>query len=265
MSIRLLHPHPALLLVEEHARPPRYYLVISDLHIGFESDLNLRGIIVDSKYSLNSMLEELRHIIESHHIDGVIILGDVKSSIRNISKQEWNEIPEFFNILSKHTIIYLVPGNHDGMIQFLIPQNINIMSVKGMVLEETLLVHGHVMPSSARSSITRIVMGHIHPIFSKCGSVLDGRRIWVYIKVKSDMIFPGTARTLDIVIMPSFNNEIYAIHKGYHKLFHKGYHNSIAPIIKRAIEFNAIKKAMVVALDGSILSDDSEVAARLLS
>jgi uncharacterized protein len=260
-----LYPHPALLLEEERTRSKRSYLVISDLHIGFESDLNLRGIIVDSKYSLNRMLEELHHIIESHQIDGVILLGDVKSSLRNISKQEWNEVPEFFNILSRHANIYLVPGNHDGRIRFLIPQNINIMSVKGMVLEETLLVHGHVMPSSARSSITRIVMGHIHPIFSKCDSVLDGRRIWLYIKVKTEMIFPGTAGTLDIIIMPSFNKEINAIHKGYHKSFHKGYHNSIAPIIKRAIEYNAIKKAMVIALDGSILSDDCDVAARLLS
>lgn len=254
-----------MLLEEERTRPTRSYLVISDLHIGFESDLNLRGIIVDSKYSLNTMLEEVDHIIESHQIDGIILLGDVKSSIGNVSKQEWNEIPEFFNMLSRHGNIYMVPGNHDGRIRFLIPQNINIMSVKGMVLEETLLVHGHVMPSSARSSITRIVMGHIHPIFSKCDSVLDGRRIWLYIKVKSEMIFPGTAGTLDIVIMPSFNKEMYAIHKGYHKSLHKGYHNSIAPIIKRAIEFNAIKKALVVALDGSILSDDCDVAVRLLS
>lgn len=260
-----MYPHPALLLKEERTRPTRSYLVISDLHIGFESDLNLRGIIVDSKYSLNTMLEELHHIIESHQIDGIILLGDVKSSIGNVSKQEWNEIPEFFNMLSRHGNIYLVPGNHDGRIRFLIPQNINIMSVKGMVLEETLLVHGHVMPSSARSSITRIVMGHVHPIFSKYNSVLDGRPIWLYIKVKSEMIFPGTAGTLDIVIMPSFNKEIYAIHKGYHKSFHKGYNNSIAPIIKRAIQFNAIKKAMIVALDGSILSDDCGVAARLLS
>lgn len=254
-----------MLLKEEGTRQTRSYLVISDLHIGFESDLNSLGIIADSKYSMNAMLEELHHIIESHQIDDVILLGDVKSSIGNISKQEWNEIPEFFNILSRHGNIYLVPGNHDGRIRFLIPQNINLMSVKGMVLEETLLVHGHVMPSSARSSITRIVMGHIHPIFSKCDSVLHGRRIWLYIKVKSEMIFPGSSGTLDIVIMPSFNKEIYAIHKGYHKSFHKGYHNSITPILKRAIEFNAIKKAMVVALDGSILSDDCDVAARLLS
>jgi len=253
------------LLLEERTRSKRSYVVISDLHIGFESDLALRGIIVDSKYSLNTMLEELHHIIESHQIDGVILLGDVKSSLLNISKEEWNEVPEFFNILSRHANIYLVPGNHDGRIRFLIPQNINIMSVKGMILEETLLVHGHVMPSAARSSITRIVMGHIHPIFSKCDSVLDGRRIWLYIKVKSEMIFPGTAGTLDIVIMPSFNKEIYAIQKGYHKSFHKGYHNSIAPIIRRVIEYNAIKKAMVIALDGSILSDDCDLAARLLS
>jgi uncharacterized protein len=255
-SIRLLYPHPALLLEEEHTSSNRY-LVISDLHIGFESGLKLRGVIVDSKCSLNTMLDELRYIIESHRIDVVILIGDVKSTIRNISKQEWNEVPEFFKILSRQVNIYLVPGNHDGLIRFLIPQNINIMSVKGMVLEETLLVHGHVMPSPARSAITRIVMGHMHPIFSKCNNVLDGRQIWLYIKVNSEMIFPGTAGTIDIIIMPSFNKEIHVIHKGYHK--------SIPPIIKRAIDFNGIKKAMVMAMDGSILSDDCDLAVKLLS
>lgn len=257
VSIRLLYPHPALLLEEERIGAKRSYLVISDLHIGFESDLNLRGVTVDSKYFLNTMLEELHDIIESHQLDSVILLGDVKSTIRIISKQEWNEVPEFFRILSGYANIYLVPGNHDSRIRFLIPQNINIMSVKGMVLEETLLVHGHVMPSSARASIKRIVMGHIHPIFSKCNSVLDGRRIWLYLKVKSEMIFPATAGTLDIVIMPSF--------KDVNAMVHKGYRKSISPIIKRALEFNAIKKAMVVTLDGSILSDDCSVVARLLS
>ncbi|MGB6591564.1 MAG: metallophosphoesterase [Candidatus Nitrosopolaris sp.] len=258
VSIRLLYPHPALLLEEERIGAKRSYLVISDLHIGFESNLNLRGVTVDSKYFLNTMLEELHDIIESHQLDSVILLGDVKSTIRIISKQEWNEVPEFFRILSGYANIYLVPGNHDSRIRFLIPQNINIMSVKGMVLEETLLVHGHVMPSSARASIKRIVMGHIHPIFSKCNSVLDGRRIWLYLKVKSEMIFPATAGTLDIVIMPSFNKDVNA-------MVHKGYRKSISPIIKRALEFNAIKKAMVVTLDGSILSDDCSVVARLLS
>ncbi|MFZ0512922.1 MAG: metallophosphoesterase, partial [Candidatus Nitrosopolaris sp.] len=220
--------------------------------------LNSRGVIVDWKYSLNAMLEELQDIIKSHHLDGVILLGDVKSTIRSISKQEWNQVPEFFRILSGYTNIYLVPGNHDSKIPFLIPQNISIMSVKGMVLEETLLVHGHTMPSSARASIKRIVMGHIHPVFSKRNSVLDGRRIWLYLKVKREMIFPTTDGTLDIIILPSFNKDVRA-------MVRNGYRKSISPIINRALEFNAIKKALVVTLDGSIVADDCNVVARLLS
>ncbi len=208
VSIRPLYPHPALLLEEERTEIKRAYLVVSDLHLGFEAKLNLRGVMVDSKYSINMMLEELRELIKATQLDGVILLGDVKSTIRSISKQEWNEVPEFFRTLSEYANIYLIPGNHDTNIRFLIPQNVNIMSVKGMVLEETLLVHGHAMPSSARATIKRIVMGHIHPVFSRGNSVLNGRRIWLYLKVKREKIFPGTEGTLDIVIVPSFNKEV---------------------------------------------------------
>ena len=257
VSIRPLYPHPALLLEEKRNDIKRTYLVVSDLHIGFEGDLNLRGVTVDSKYSLNTMLEELRHLIKSNQLDGVILLGDVKSTIRSISKQEWNQVPEFFRILSGHASIYVVPGNHDTYVRFLIPQNINIMSVKGMVMEETLLAHGHTMPSSARASIKRIVMGHIHPVFSRCNSVINGRRIWLYLKVKREMIFPGTVGTLDIIIVPSFNQDVPMIHKRYAK--------SISPIINRALQHNAIEQAMAVTLDGSIVADDRNVVARLLS
>ena len=259
VSIRPLYPHPALLMEEERTGIKRAYLVVSDLHLGFEAKLNLRGVIVDSKYSINMMLEQLRDLIKTTQLEGVILLGDVKSTIRSISKQEWNEVPEFFRTLSGYANIYLIPGNHDTNIRFLIPQNINIMSVKGMVLEETLLIHGHAMPSSARATIKRIVMGHVHPVFSRGNSVLDGRRIWLYLKVKREKIFPGTEGTLDIVIVPSFNKEVPAM------VVHKGDAKSISPIINRALEYNAIKKALVVTLDGSIVADDSNVVARLLS
>jgi uncharacterized protein len=258
LSIRPLYPHPALLLEEKRTGIKRTYLVVSDLHIGLEGELNLRGVIFDSKYSLNTMLEELRGLIKSNQLDGVIFLGDIKSTIRSISKLEWNQVPEFFRILSGHASIYVVPGNHDTNVRFLIPQNINIMSVKGMVLEETLLVHGHTMPSSARASIKRIIMGHIHPVFSRCNSVLNGRRIWLYLKVRKETIFPGTVGTLDIIIVPSFNKDVPGI-------TNKRDAKSISPIINRALQYNAIEQALALTLDGSIVADDGNVVARLLS
>ena len=258
LSIRPLYPHPALLLEEKRTGIKRTYLVISDLHIGLEGELNLRGVIFDSKYSLNTMLEELCGLIKSNQLDGVILLGDVKSTIQSISKQEWNQVPEFFRILSGHASIYVVPGNHDTNVRFLVPQNINIMSVKGMVLEGTLLVHGHTMPSSARASIKRIIMGHIHPVFSRCNSVLNGRRIWLYLKVRRETIFPGTVGTLDIIIVPAFNKDVPG-------MMNKRDAKSISPIINRALQSNAIEQALAVTLDGSIVADDGNVVARLLS
>jgi uncharacterized protein len=257
VSIRPLYPHPALLLEEEKTGIKHTYLVVSDLHIGLESELNLRGVSVDSKYSLNMMLEELCDLIKSNQLDGVILLGDVKCAIRSISKQEWNQVPEFFRILSGHASIYVVPGNHDTYVRFLVPQNINIMSAKGMVVEETLLAHGHTMPSSVRAAIKRIVMGHIHPVFSRCNSVINGRRIWLYLKVKKKMIFPGGVGTLDIVIVPSFNKDVPTI-------IHRRDVKSISPIINRALRYNAIEQALAVTLDGSIVADDCNVVTRLL-
>ena len=51
----------------------------------------------------------------------MILLGDVKSSIKVISKNEWNEVPLFFNKIKEKCEITLVPGNHDANIQKLVP------------------------------------------------------------------------------------------------------------------------------------------------
>jgi hypothetical protein len=48
-------------------------------------------------------------------------------------------------------------------------------------------------------------------------------------------------------------------------MIHKRYKKSISPIINRALEHNAIEQAMAVTLDGSIVADNRNVVARLLS
>jgi hypothetical protein len=72
------------------------------------------------------------------------------------------------------------------------------------------------------------------------------------------MIFPGSVGTLDIIIVPSFNKDV-------HTMIDKRYAKSISPIINRALQYNAIEQALAVTLDGSIVADDGNVVARLLS
>jgi len=176
----------------------------------------------------------------------LILLGDIKSSIKNISSNEWDEVPLFFEKIRKKCDVILIPGNHDANIQKLVPDDVLMMSSTGMVEENILLTHGHTMPSENFSHIDKIIMGHIHPVFFQEDSVMNGQRVWVSLKTKKQKIFPSKSGELEIIIVPSFNRYFYATHK-------KHYKKSISPIIERA----EASSAKIVSLEGVILGDES--------
>ena len=246
VSIRPIHSKAALLIDEDIKK--KRYMVISDLHIGFESYIYNRGITFDEEIFFEEIIRELSDLIKSNRVDAVILLGDLKSTVGSISKQEWHKIPQFLKLLSEITDIYFVPGNHDSNIRFLMPENINITSSKGMVLDDTLLIHGHTIPTIARSYVKKIVMGHIHPVFLRHNSVINGQRVWIYLKIIKEVIFPRTQGALDLIIVPAFNRYLYAINE-------RRYTKSISPIIAKAIKSNAVQQALVVSLDGSVVGD----------
>lgn len=245
--IKILHPHPAL-LIEADQR----YLALSDLHIGFESELSGRGINIDSRKNVEEMLEELSSIIRREQADALVLLGDIKSSVRTITRAEWDVIPEFLQGLSEMIKVLLIPGNHDGSIMHLVPKEVRMISSKGMILDDSLLIHGHTMPGKRSSSVKRIIMGHIHPIFVKEGSVVSGQRVWVYLKVKKRQVFSESDGMLDIVVLPSFNRYLY------YTIQSKSYRKSISPIVNKALQ--NVERAMVLTLDGSIIGDESLLA-----
>ena len=250
MKVRPLHPHAALLLEEGDRR----YIAISDLHIGLEAELGQKGITIKSTL-VQEMVDEIICLADSQNAAGLLLLGDIKNTVGAISKQEWDDIPAFFKKVSEKMDVYLVPGNHDGSIRHLVPDGVNVISSKGMVLGDTLFVHGHSLPSDARSHVRRIVMGHLHPVFLKKGSVVNGKRVWVSLQVKKEALFSEQGM-LDIIIVPSFNKYLYATGK-------RTYHRSTSPIVSRVIEGDAVQNCMVVTLDGSIVGDASVLSSVL--
>jgi len=245
VKARPLHPHAALLLEDED----RKYIAVSDLHIGLEAELSDKGVMIRSSL-VQEMAGELASLVESQHADCIILLGDIKHTVGAISKQEWDDIPAFLKQLSAKAEVYLVPGNHDGNIRHLVPSSVNVISAKGMALGDTLLVHGHSMPSDARSHIKRIVMGHVHPVFLKRGSVINGERVWIYLQAKKEAVFSEQG-ALEVIIVPSFNPYLYATgERTYH-------HKSISPIITRIMQSGVIEKCIVATLDGSIVGDSA--------
>ncbi len=240
---KLVNSQPALIL-ENGKR----YLIVTDLHIGFESKLAANDIHVDPKEIISETVQSLESIIESQKPDMLVLLGDVKSSIESISKIEWSAVPLFFEIGKKIETV-VIPGNHDGNIQKLVPEWVKVASSSGIVIEDVLLTHGHVMPSENLSHVNKIIMGHVHPVYFQEGSVLDGQRVWVSMKAEKNKVFPSTQGQIEITIVPSFNRYFYATYKKNHK-------RSISPIIE------AIKtpiSAKIATLDGSIIGNESMI------
>jgi len=242
LQLRIVPSKPVMILEGKKKN-----LIATDFHIGFESYLTLNEIFIGKNSSIRETIDELSNIIDSEKPDSFILLGDIKSGIKTISKSEWDEVPLFFESLVKKCEVVLIPGNHDANIQRLVPNNISMISSTGIVLENILLTHGHTMPSKNFSHINKIIMGHVHPVFFQEDSVLNGQRVWISIKTEKQNLFPDKSGEIEIIVMPSFNKYFYATHK-------KTYKKSISPIIEK---IKQISSAKIITLDGTIIGDES--------
>jgi hypothetical protein len=245
VETRIIPSKPAMIL-EGKTRS----LLVTDLHIGFEANLALNDIFVGKNTTINETISNLLEIIENTKPDSLVLLGDVKSSIKSISKNEWSEVPLFFEKIKEKVDTILVPGNHDSNIQKLVPEGITLISSSGLVIENTLLMHGHTMPSENFSHVEKIIMGHVHPVFFQEDSVLNGHRVWVSIKTEKQKIFPSSSGEIEITIIPSFNKYFYATHK-------KQYKKSISPIIEK---IKGDSSARIITLDGAVIGNESMIS-----
>ena len=141
VKTRIIPSHPALILEEEQR-----YLIITDLHIGFEASLISNDIFIEPKDLIREMRNNIQNLVQVHKADTLVLLGDIKSGIDSISKIEWSAVPLFFE-MGKDIKTIVVPGNHDGNLQKLLPDYVTLTSSAGLVVGDVLLTHGHVMPS----------------------------------------------------------------------------------------------------------------------
>ena len=218
---KIIPGYPALMIEGD-----KKSLVITDLHLGFESNLSLNNIFLGKNKTVNEITKDVEDLISKTKPDSLILLGDIKSGIKSITKTEWETVPIFFESITKLIDIILVPGNHDANIEKLIPNGITLASSKGIIIDDILLTHGHTMPSENFSQVNTIVMGHVHPVFFQKESLINGERVWISIKCKKQKIFHSKSGELEVIILPSFNRYFYATQKKFYK-------KSISPIIEK--------------------------------
>lgn len=138
-------------------------LVIADIHLGIEWDLYRSGINLPSR--LDERLGRILRYIEISSPDRLVLLGDVKHNVPQISWQEKDEIPHFLETLAEHAHVDIFPGNHDGGIESLFSgqKDIRVHSVRGAVIDGVGYFHGHTWPAPELLAASHVITAHNHP------------------------------------------------------------------------------------------------------
>ena len=241
VQTRLVNNYPALIIEGKEK-----YLVITDLHLGFEGNLSQNNIFLGKNTTVNESIKEVEKILVKTKPDTLILLGDIKSGIKSITKTEWNDVPVFLEKIKKQISMTIIPGNHDANIEKLIPEGISLATSKGIIIEDALLTHGHTIPTENFSSVNKIIMGHVHPVFFEEKSIINGERVWVTMKCNKQKIFPSKTGKLEIIIIPTFNKHFYTVNKKFYK-------KSISPILDKS----EVLEAKILTLDGTIIGNES--------
>ncbi len=183
--LSLLFPHPVAIVKTAKTKT----LLIADPHIGWEMELQNKGIHVPSQ--TNKILTKLTALISEYKPNAMVVLGDVKYTVISSEHSEWRDIPEFFKKLQEQVPkIAIVRGNHDANLEPLLPENIELLPATGAVLGDVGVFHGHKWPSPALLGCKTLVMGHLHPVvvFRDPTGYRMTRQIWMRVALDSQAL-----------------------------------------------------------------------------
>jgi uncharacterized protein len=172
------------------------YLVITDLHLGYEEALNYQGIMIP-KFQYPKILNRMEEIHSRSNCDRIIINGDLKHEFGKINRQEWEETLKFIDYLKeKFEEIILIKGNHDPLTP-IIAEKTGLDVYPYYSTGDFMVMHGDKIPGKWDSiKEEKIIIGHEHPSVG----VRSGERME---KVKC--FLAGDFRDKKIIVMPSFN------------------------------------------------------------
>lgn len=183
-------------------------LIIADLHIGIENELNDLGVHINSQ--TQTMKTMLTQICKKYLPEEIIILGDIKHTIPSTPFFEKKDIIDFLNHAKTLATIHIVPGNHDGFIEKMIPDQINICPSEGFTNKDIGFTHGHRWPKPELLQCKYLLCGHTHPTikFTDRLGYHSFEPCWIKTKVNSSTIYekyPNANPDINIIFFPAFN------------------------------------------------------------
>ena len=145
-------------------------LVISDIHLGIEEEISEeKGVYFPLQHA--NILERVRTLVIKYEVSQLYIIGDIKHTILTDVPYNWDIVPEFMSKLSNMVDTAVIPGNHDGDLEALLPRSVTMTDVRGIVIgegkERVGLLHGHSWPNPVILESSWIIAGHSHPAVSR--------------------------------------------------------------------------------------------------
>lgn len=154
LEIKFLYGKPAIIIGKST-------LVIADVHISAEKKLISYGEDIINLTQI--MLDEILVIINEHKIKKLILLGDVKEDLYDLSP----ELFLFFTRLSEKVKVEIVKGNHDANLEKL-PKNLKlkIHPSSGTIIKgknsKIGLAHGHAWIDEPLMMCDYLILAHEH-------------------------------------------------------------------------------------------------------
>ncbi len=197
-----LHNEPVLFIKDKKT------IVVADLHIGIESQLREQGLNVSSQ--TENMSKHLFSLCKRLKPKEIILLGDIKHNIPSSTIQERRDVKIFLQEIQRYGIVHIVPGNHDGNIDKLCPEEVIIHPSSGFIFDDIGFIHGHRWPNQEVMSSKQIIMGHTHPtiMFTDRLGYKSFESCWIktsFLENNLKKRYPSVSVGSQLLIMPAFN------------------------------------------------------------
>jgi putative SbcD/Mre11-related phosphoesterase len=132
-------------------------VVISDLHLGFEEEMNLHGLFLP-RLQRNHVEKMVDSILDRYSPAKIIINGDFKQEFSRNLPQEWDDVNHFIDRYRKEADLVYIRGNHDNYLM-------TILKSKGLELYDYYETDKYYIYHGDRDMSFRklTILGHEHP------------------------------------------------------------------------------------------------------
>jgi len=192
-------------------------LVIADLHLGIEAVLRQKGVNIGSQTA--KMLDMVTACVKEKEPDAIVLLGDIKHAVPQISFTDRKDVPQFLAALAEYAPVYIAKGNHDSQLANLLPEacktrhEVHLKSTRGFIFDNVGYTHGHTWPSPDLFSVNFMLIGHNHPqirLASSQSNYAKLKSVWIRAKCDYKAVeshYGEISNWSDpwIILMPAFN------------------------------------------------------------